>query len=90
MGDLLFADDAALLAHSDQDQHTLLSLFSSASSDFGKTISIKKTKVLNQGTYIQPSININDNDIENVKILVYLGSSIMSKAPLDRENNFRV
>ena len=90
MGDLLFADDAALVAQSDQGPHTLLSLFSSASSDFGKTISIKKTKVLNQGTYIQPSININDNDIENVKILVYLGSSIMSKAPLDRENNFRV
>ena len=44
--DLLFADDAALVAHSAQDLQTLLSQFSSACPDFGLTISLKKTKVL--------------------------------------------
>ena len=40
---LLFADDAAHVAHSAQDLHTPLSQFSSAGSDFGLTISLKKT-----------------------------------------------
>ena len=65
--DLLFADDAALVAHSAQDLQTLLNQFSSACSDFVLTISLKKTNVLSQGTYFLPSIKINGKDIENVK-----------------------
>ena len=41
--DLLFVDVAALVVHSAQD-HTLLGHFSSACSDFGITISLKKLK----------------------------------------------
>ena len=52
--DLIFADDVALIAYSVQDLHTLLSQFSSACSDFGLTISLKKNKVLNLGTDIPP------------------------------------
>ena len=65
--DLLCADDAALVAHSAQDLQTLLSQFSSAFSDFGLTISLRKTKVLSQWTYIPPWIKIDGKDIENVK-----------------------
>ena len=54
MRDLLFADDAVLVAHSAQDLPTLLSQFSSAWLDLGLTISLKKTKVLSQGTDIPP------------------------------------
>ena len=39
-----------MMLHSAQELHTLLSPFSSACSDFGLTISLKKTKVLSQGT----------------------------------------
>ena len=88
--DLLFADDAALVAHSAQDLQTLLSQFSSACSDFGLTISLKKTKVLSQGTDIPPSIKIDGKDIENVKNFVYLGSSVASNASLDTEINCRI
>ena len=88
--DLLFADDAALVAHSAQDLQTLLSRFSSACSDFGLTISLKKTKVLSQGVDILPTININGNDIENVKNFVYLGSNVASNASLDTEINSRI
>ena len=88
--DMLFADDAALVAQSAQDLQTLLSLFSSACSDFGLTISLKKTKVLSQGTDIPPSIKIDGKDIENVKNFVYIGSSIASNASLDTEINFRI
>ena len=81
--DILFAVDAALVADSAQDLQTLLSQFSSACSDFGLTISFKKTRVLSLGTDIPPSIKIDNKDIENVKIFVYLGSSIASNTSLD-------
>ena len=42
--DLLFADDAALIAHSAQDLQTLLNQFLSACSDFVLTIRLKKLK----------------------------------------------
>ena len=54
--DLLFADDAAFVAHSAKDLQTLLSQFSAACSDFGLTLRLKKTKVLNQGTDIFSSV----------------------------------
>ena len=88
--DLLFADDAALVAHSAQDLQTLLNQFSSACSDFGLTISLKKTKILSQGTNILPSIKINCKDIENVDNFVYLGSNVASNASLDKEINSRI
>ena len=40
--DFLFTDDVALVTQSAQDIQTLLSQFSSARSDFGITISLKK------------------------------------------------
>ena len=86
--DLLFADDAALVAHSAQDLQILL--FSSAFSEFGITISLEKTKVLSQVTYIRPTINIADKYIENVKNFVYLGLSTASNASMDTEINFRI
>ena len=74
--DFLFADDAALVAHSAIDLQTQLNQFSSACSDFGLSISLKKTKILSQGTNVLPSIKINCKDIENVYNFVYLGSNV--------------
>ena len=54
--DLLFADDAALVAHSAQDLQTVLNQFSLACSNFGLTICLKKTKIIIQGTNILQSI----------------------------------
>ena len=84
--DLLFADDAALVAHSAQDLQTLLSQFSSACSDFGLTISLKKTKVLSQGTYIPPSIKIDGKDIKNVNNFAQV-LPIWSNTSLDTQIN---
>ena len=88
--DLLFADDAALVAHSAQDLQTLLRQFSSTCSDFGLTISLKKTKVVSKGTYFLPSIKINGKEIENVNNFLYLGSSFASNSSLDTEINSRI
>ena len=64
--DFFSADDAALVDHSAQDLQTLLNQYSSACSEFGLNISLKKSKVLSQGTDIPPSIKIDDKVIENV------------------------
>ena len=46
MRDFLFADDAAIVAHSAEDLQQLMNRFSKACQDFGLTISLKKTQVM--------------------------------------------
>lgn len=48
--DMLFADDAAVLTHTQQELQSLMDRFSQACKDFGLTISLKKTNVLGQVT----------------------------------------
>ena len=46
--EVLFADDCALVAHTESDLQLMLDRFSSASKLFGLTVSLGKTKVLHQ------------------------------------------
>ena len=55
--DFLFADDAALVAHSYVDLQNLLDDFSNACDDFGLTISLQKTKIMTQGTDASSSLS---------------------------------
>ena len=48
MGELLFADDSALVAHSAEEMQKIVDAFSDASKKFGLKITIKKTEVLYQ------------------------------------------
>ena len=48
--DMLFADDAAVTTHTQQELHAPMDRFSQACKDFGLTISLKKTNVLGQDT----------------------------------------
>ena len=56
--DFLFADDAAIVAHSAENLQQLMNRFSKACQDFGLTISLKKTQVMGQGMDSTPSITI--------------------------------
>ena len=47
--DLLFADDAAITTHTQEDLQRLLDCFSDACRHFGLTISLAKTQVMGQG-----------------------------------------
>ena len=62
--------------------HTLLSQFSSACFDSGRTLNLKKTKVLSPATNNLPSIKINGKDI---KKSVYLSSNVASNADLTKK-----
>ena len=89
--ELLFADDAAVAAHSEEELQELLDAFSTACNNFGLTISKKKTQVLVQGgTSIKPVITIDDDQLEVVDSFTYLGSTVNNKLSLDQEINIRI
>ena len=87
---MLYADDAALTAHTEAGLHDLINCFSDACNEFGLTISIKKTNVLGQNVSAAPSISIGDSSLDVVEEFTYLGSVISSSLNLDLELNGRI
>ena len=87
--DMLFADDAAVVAHTQDDLQSLMDCFSQACKDFGLTISLKKTNVLGQDTEAPPVITIDDYELDAVCQFTYLGSTITDLS-MDAEINKRI
>ena len=87
--DLLFADDAAVVAHSAQHLQALLDRFSLASKEFGFSKSLKKTNILCQGTPSPPSIFIDNTKLEVAHRFNYLGSTVTDNLSLDAELDIR-
>ena len=87
--DFLFADDAALVAHSAEMLQCLLNQFSSACDAFRLTISLKKTKVVCQGNEASPTLTIKDT-LEVVPQFTYLGCTTSNNACLDVELGKRI
>ena len=80
INDLLFADDCALNATSEADMQQSADIFSEACTNFGLTISTKKTEVMHQPApgkqYVEPNININGQRLNVVDKFTYLGSTL--------------
>ena len=87
---MLFADDAALAAHSEEALQRLIDRFAKACDEFGLTISLKKTNIMGQDISSIPSISIGDHSLEVVEDFTYLGSTISSNLSLDTELNTRI
>ena len=92
--DLLFADDCALAACSQETLQQLCDCFSNAARTFGLTISIKKTGVLYQpargNAYVPPTILIEGKKLKAVEHFKYLGSLISNDASVDAEITARI
>jgi len=88
--DMLFADDAAVAAHTEEELQLLMDRFSQACKDFALTISLKKTNVLGQGTPAPPAITIDNYTLEAVQQFTYLGSTVTEKLSLDTEIDQRI
>ena len=88
--DMLFADDAAVTTHTQQELQSLMDRFSRACNDFGLTISLKKTNVLGQDTAAPPIITIDDYELDVVRQFTYLGSTITDNLSLDTEIDKRI
>ena len=88
--DLLFADDAAIATHSENELQFLMDRLSAACKDFGLIISIPKTKILPQGVAEKPNIRIDNYELGVVEDFPYLGSNISGTLSLDTEINKRI
>ena len=88
--DMLFADDAAVTTHTQQELQALIDRFSQACKDFGLTISLKKTNVLGQDTNELPAITIDDHELDVVEHFTYLGSTITDNLSLNTEIDKRI
>ncbi|CAH1266354.1 Hypp3340 [Branchiostoma lanceolatum] len=92
--DLLFADDCALLAHTEEALQTVVNHFAEACKAFGLTISLKKTEVMYQkpprGTYTPPQISIDGQSLNAVEHFTYLGSVISNDATVTKDVDSRL
>ena len=92
--DLLFADDTALVAHTESTLQRLTSCFAEAAQLFGLVVSLKKTEVLYQPEpreeYCLPHITIGETVLKTVHQFTYLGCTITSDAKIDREVDNRL
>jgi hypothetical protein len=87
--EMLFADDAALVSHTEAGLQQLVDLFSHACKQFS-LISIKKTNILAQKADPPPTISIDGSNLEVVDDCKYLGSTISSSLTIDTEINSRI
>ena len=92
--DLLFADDAALVAHTQRALQRITSCFAESAQLFGLEVSLKKTEVLHQpapqNEYRAPHISIGETVLKSVEQFTYLGCAISSNARIDGEINNRL
>ncbi|KAL0153663.1 hypothetical protein M9458_051028 [Cirrhinus mrigala] len=89
--ELLFADDAALLAHTERALQRITSCFTDAAQLFGLEVSLKKTVVLHQPAQKEdhhpPHITIGEIELKSVHQFTYLGCIITSDAKIDELDN---
>ena len=89
--DLLFADDAALVAHDETTLQKMMNMLSTACNKFSLVISVKKTVVLSLPQVHPPvPITLNNNPLEQVTKFCYLGSTVTSSLSLDEEISTRI
>ena len=94
INDFLFADDCALNSISVDDIQRNVDKFAEACTNFGLTISTKKTEVMHQPapgkTYIEPSITINGHCLKSVDKFTYLGTTLSRNVVIDDEADARL
>ena len=92
--DLLYADDADLVTHTEADLQSLLTAFDSTAEAFGLTINQKKTVVMYQPapgkTYHPPTVYLKGKALKVVEKFVYLGGTLHHTGSLDSEVSSRI
>ena len=92
---MLFADDAAVCATSEEDLSTISQTFYEIFSDFGLQMALKKTVIMLQRPTSNPNlsdpvIKINDKTLQVVDKFKYLGSVLQNNASADKEIASRI
>ena len=87
---MLFADDAALVSHTQEGLYCLMDRLSKACKEFSLIISVKKTEVMAQNAEIPLSVYTDGSNLSVVDNFKYLGSTISSNLSLDVEINAHI
>ncbi|KAG7305186.1 hypothetical protein JYU34_009222 [Plutella xylostella] len=88
--ELLYADDAALVANSENELQELLTRFSKACHLFSMSINPKKTVVMVQSVDRPPNITLDSAILDVVDHFCYLGSITTSALTTDKEIDSRI
>ena len=88
--ELLFADDAAIVAHDEATLQSLVDSLSSACDRFQLKISVSKTVVMSQGIEKPGPILLNGSPLEQVDKFCYLGSVLSGNCSIEQELNSRI
>lgn len=88
--ELLFADDAALLAHDEGTLQSLINNLARACDTFSLSINISKTVILPQACTSLTGTYLNGSILTTVNKFCYLGSTITSTFSLEEEINARI
>nr|VZI42154.1 unnamed protein product [Spirometra erinaceieuropaei] len=85
--ELLFADDCALSAVSEEDMQSSMDLFAYAYDNFGLVINKEKTVVMHQpppdAAYFSPQLNVNGVQMQVVDYFIYLGSTLFRTTTIE-------
>ena len=84
---ILFADDAELIVHTEEEMQLIMDIFSRACFAFGLIINLKKTKVMyttpTSQVYVEPNIiTVEGNTLGVMDNVVYLRSTPVENAVL--------
>ena len=92
--ELLFADDCAFLAPTEEALQHIVNRFSDAAKNFGLNSSLKKTDVLYQPppreAYSPPHISIDGTNLNAAEHFTYLGSVISNDATVSKDLDNRL
>jgi len=92
--ELLYADDCALLAHTEKETQELFNRFSGAARRVGLTVSLKKTEVLlqpaNRQNHTIPGIKAGSVELKVTDKFCYLSSVLSSNTVVDDDINSRL
>ena len=86
--ELLFADDAAVCATSEEDLNIIIQTFYEVFADFGLEMALKKTVIMLQRPTSNPNltdpvININNKTFQVVDKFKYLGSVLQNNSQIN-------
>ena len=97
MCELQYADDNAIVAHTEEDLQHAMNAFNSAYTALSLKLNAKKTQVLYQQQPLaqlnqkpDASRKVNGQTLENVEAFNYPGSRLSSKANIDAEITRRI
>lgn len=88
--DLDFADDLALLSHSQQQMQEKTSVVAATSSQVGLNIHKDKTKILKTNSTSTEPVTLNGSPLEEVQSFTYLGSIIDQQGGTDADVKARI